>query len=777
MTQLIQSAFPIFNDLNGAPLENGYIYIGTAGTNPVNTSNQISVYFDSDLQTPVSQPIRTVNGYPSRSGSPAQLYTTPDYSIVVHNSNGELVYSSLSPLLPINNTDLPWYDALKYGDGSYTDSTISSAISTLGSVNKYVLLLRKGDWVIDASFTIPPNVQLMIENGVDLQIATGVTLTYNGKDPIAPVAQFITLAGTGALLFGGDISKLYPQWWGAIGDATTDCTAAIQAAIDCAKVSKIPVYIQQGVYKLTDTLTLRNTDSVTYGGFIIYGDGYLSCLYQTGSGKNVLTLGRSTGSSGTALEGMTIRDLSIVGTTGTNYGLYLNEIARSHFQNLYICADTADIGIKGCLLTDWEGIKCSYATFNENPISGITIPTNRQYGIYTETGSLNSYTTNAYNGLVVEGHSVGGIYVEGGSTNTYTNLTIEGEGGYGITSSAEWDCFNGVYFEGITGNAMVFQNTQKITVNSCFTNIETITIFNAIVTFMNTRANFYIQSSCQYSTFINCDGSISYDTSTTAGNYFTFIGCTFVDSTHVIQHGYGNSLSGGDLSLYSANPPRPLKTGLLYTVNPPSSGLYHEGDKVYFSEGNAAGNLGPRTGGYIGAVCINRQDTTLSSSISAGATSLPITSSTDIAVGDRVGVEISSNNYEWSIVTAIGGGPDLTVSPAITSAASSGVRVATHRWSLFGEITGFQVLDLNSSTPTVLGGRNFVTSGAGTITDLDDGWTGQEVRIFSDHAVTITDGTNIFLNGSTNFVMAAGDSLTLVLKTDGNWYEVSRSVN
>jgi hypothetical protein len=83
----------------------------------------------------------------------------------------------------------------------------------------------------------------------------------------------------------------------------------------------------------------------------------------------------------------------------------------------------------------------------------------------------------------------------------------------------------------------------------------------------------------------------------------------------------------------------------------------------------------------------------------------------------------------------------------------------------------------NTGTPTVIVGNVFITGGTTTITDFDDGVLGQTITILSEHAVTITDGTNIILHGSANFVMAAADSLTLVLKADNKWYETARMVN
>jgi hypothetical protein len=82
----------------------------------------------------------------------------------------------------------------------------------------------------------------------------------------------------------------------------------------------------------------------------------------------------------------------------------------------------------------------------------------------------------------------------------------------------------------------------------------------------------------------------------------------------------------------------------------------------------------------------------------------------------------------------------------------------------------------DDATPSVSAGNLFKTGGTTTITNLDDGMVGQTIRILSGHAITITDGTNILLNGSGDFVMAAGDVLVLTMYNDQVWVEDSRQV-
>ena len=88
----IQPTYPIFTGVDGQPLEDGFIWLGTANLDPQN--NPVAVYWDAALTLPAAQPIRTLAGYPSNSGTPARLYVNSDYSIRVMSKNGSVVYSA-----------------------------------------------------------------------------------------------------------------------------------------------------------------------------------------------------------------------------------------------------------------------------------------------------------------------------------------------------------------------------------------------------------------------------------------------------------------------------------------------------------------------------------------------------------------------------------------------------------------------------------------------------------------------------------------------------------
>jgi hypothetical protein len=85
----ITNLIPQFFDTDGQPLDAGYLYFGTANLNP--ETDPITVYWDSAGTQPAAQPIRTVNGYPSRYGTPGVLYLASSYSFALRNKKGLLV--------------------------------------------------------------------------------------------------------------------------------------------------------------------------------------------------------------------------------------------------------------------------------------------------------------------------------------------------------------------------------------------------------------------------------------------------------------------------------------------------------------------------------------------------------------------------------------------------------------------------------------------------------------------------------------------------------------
>lgn len=101
MTQAIAPGYPVFLDANGAPLDNGYVFIGTSGSDAV--ANPINTYWDSALSVAATQPIRTTGGYLNNNGTPGNIFVSPsNYSVTVKDKNGVLVYANTTSPAPVD---------------------------------------------------------------------------------------------------------------------------------------------------------------------------------------------------------------------------------------------------------------------------------------------------------------------------------------------------------------------------------------------------------------------------------------------------------------------------------------------------------------------------------------------------------------------------------------------------------------------------------------------------------------------------------------------------
>lgn len=87
--------FALYFDKDGDPLDNGRIYFGLPNQNP--ETSPITVFWDFAGTQPADQPLRTLNGYIVRHGTPSQVFVDGDYSVSVRDRRGRLlVYAPTS---------------------------------------------------------------------------------------------------------------------------------------------------------------------------------------------------------------------------------------------------------------------------------------------------------------------------------------------------------------------------------------------------------------------------------------------------------------------------------------------------------------------------------------------------------------------------------------------------------------------------------------------------------------------------------------------------------
>jgi len=145
---------------------------------------------------------------------------------------------------------------LDYNIGDY--NSFSEAVDAMPATGATLVINQPTPAIVNK--TIPNYVTLKFTGKGELNLTNGVTLTPNG--PIeAGIRQIFVNAlggGQGTVSFANNssISEIYPEWWGAIADATsgslgTDSTGALNAAF--AQAGRI-VRLMKGGYRFISNL-------------------------------------------------------------------------------------------------------------------------------------------------------------------------------------------------------------------------------------------------------------------------------------------------------------------------------------------------------------------------------------------------------------------------------------------------------------------------------------------------------------------------------------------
>lgn len=274
------------------------------------------------------------------------VVTTPSYT---QNTNTIQVY--VNGLKVISGTD--------FIETSSTSITFSSGL-TLGDEVEIVIVQS-----VSIGTTVASNVSYT---------PTGTIEASNVQDALSElssekVQSTVLAASGGSSLVGylpsgtGAISttvqnklreSVSVKDFGAVGDGTTDDTAALTSAIAAAALSGAALYIPAGTYKYTTTLTIPGTLSGMYGdglksilnpnacdGLTFTAQGSYSggrffnnfCINGTNTDSNNGLIGNMSASSGNRVTGI---DFSNIGIQNFGFGMYLRGFWDTQFRNCYL---------------------------------------------------------------------------------------------------------------------------------------------------------------------------------------------------------------------------------------------------------------------------------------------------------------------------------------------------------------------------------------------------------------------------------------------------------
>lgn len=188
MALAVLNPVPNFFDLDGTPLSDGFLYFGTANQNPVTVPT--TVYWDAAGTQPVAQPVRTINGFPSRTGTPAIIYASADFSLLVLNKRGQSV------LYGANSAD--------FGNGASIAATAAAQVALLRTDLANFSDTTKGDLLIGAKRSETGSVEHTLhastqERPYHLVLDAGAT----GDGAADDSAELAVAAASGAKIIDG----------------------------------------------------------------------------------------------------------------------------------------------------------------------------------------------------------------------------------------------------------------------------------------------------------------------------------------------------------------------------------------------------------------------------------------------------------------------------------------------------------------------------------------------------------------------------------------------
>jgi hypothetical protein len=279
--------YAVFTDLDGSPLEDGNVYVGTVGLNPLIEANRVSLYADSALAIPIAQPVKTVAGVMVRSGSPTYVYVAgATYSIIITDKNGRIVYSALTAPQEPQPLVTNWL-TIEY---DITAAEIAGGSVVVNKFYKPGYLYRYG------TNTVPSvtDMTAAFQSAVNQQINGGVSIELPDGD-IRVSSKVVGVVTAGLAIHGQGIgrTRLYAN-----------------AAL--------------GLFEFTAGASAFNT--FTLEGFSIVADAGAN----TGSGIKI--------TSGSAIPSVTLRDIMML-TSGANWFLrpiHLINCGESFYERVFI---------------------------------------------------------------------------------------------------------------------------------------------------------------------------------------------------------------------------------------------------------------------------------------------------------------------------------------------------------------------------------------------------------------------------------------------------------
>lgn len=435
-----------------------------------------------------------------------------------------------------NSTVIPFgyeVDVLSvYGNGTaFTDATISTAITKIGSTNPRVLVLDIGTWTLSANLSIPANIMIYFPNGAIID-ASAAILTLNNPDQIiAGKRQKIFTINAATDIVFTNPGDIYSGWFGAsVSETAANNTTYLKYCFGVAKTCGGNQWTAGGKYAINATQFDANGVSMSFGfkgigrnvGMVAGVDAGTifdaSGITAAGSDK-AMSFINSNASTDAWNFNCDFRDFCILGPAdegvaspvGTTTGLFIDETIRSTWTNITVLRFRTGIQADGAFGGDWRNVysnECYYGLFlnNSSHPSGTIANSNSRFqtcnfnNCYVGVAIRDSNGGITFDDCGMESTTVTGFYITPTAAGTIKNINI-----------------NNCYFEGTTTAIEIGTNTyatksgtvEKITINGGHYDNNTTTIH------LRSCSDIYLNVPPAVLTTLNVDGTAGWHTRTT----------------------------------------------------------------------------------------------------------------------------------------------------------------------------------------------------------------------------------------------------------------------
>lgn len=481
-----QSPLPQYFDIDGDPLDLGSLYFGTASQNP--ETNPITVYWDLAGTQPALQPVRTLNGFAARNGTPAQIYANSDYSINVRNKKGVLVEYAANAVSFSNSLalQLALADTASAANGAgmsgfngslnYVGLTIGARLldigaspRSLGAVSDGIaddttfvqacllysktLDLRNRTWKISSTIALPAGVSIDMR-GATILAACGATplLSFTG----AKAGLYIN--GGGGVVAGTASHFLLAQ--GSTNQPSSIAHYARFVMLEGVTVSDPNIALFIELRDASNQVFLNKCSSSTPNGILMNG----KCVETHISTSIIFGTSGAAGTYG-------IKAISTGGTNKYNEGLHVTNSTVDGFEKPF---DIYDMFVMTVSNSYVGGTATGYS-FDFHPPSTTTLNEEANIGsncviagrIRFQTFAAGAYNAKVNGAIMLAGTAIDAIEIQNNaSAITVSDITFRnGAGSTGVHTSGAGNnsivCSN-LTFDGTYLNGVKFDHTGGV---------------------------------------------------------------------------------------------------------------------------------------------------------------------------------------------------------------------------------------------------------------------------------------------------------------------------